>query len=230
MPNKNFLVLIVEDEEDLLELLTFNLEREGYSVLKAEDGLTALDVARERKPDLVLLDLMLPELDGFEVCKDLKRNELTSHIPIIMLTARGEEMDRVVGLELGADDYVVKPFSVRELLLRVRAVLRRSEENKKPSGVLRHGPLTLEVESHMAMLSGEEIPLTATEFKLLEDLMRHAGTVRKREQLLDSIWGYSFEGYGRTVDTHVRRLRIKLGPVADYLETIRGVGYRFKTG
>ncbi|MDY0259372.1 MULTISPECIES: response regulator [unclassified Desulfovibrio] len=220
-------ILIVEDEADIRELLRFNLEREGFSVLEAADGNEGLKLARQHMPDLMLLDVMLPGFDGFEVCRRLGAQSETANIPVLMLTARGEEMDRVVGLSLGADDYVVKPFSVRELMLRIRAVLRRGTRSSESPVLERHG-IRLRPEAHTAEVQGEEMPLTATEFRLLEDLLRHAGAVRTREQLLNKVWGYSFEGYARTVDTHVRRLRAKLGGAAAMLETVRGVGYRIK--
>ena len=207
---------------------TSTWKRKGLPPYEAGDGVTglAMAMAREQKPALVLLDLMLPGMDGFEVCRRLGSSPDTAEIPVLMLTARGEEMDRVVGLSLGADDYVVKPFSVRELMLRVRAVLRR---RKRPENgpVERHG-IRLDPEAHRVISEGKEVALTATEFRLLEDLMRHAGAVRSREQLLDNVWGYTFEGYARTVDTHMRRLRSKLGESQKFLETVRGVGYRFK--
>lgn len=220
-------ILIVEDEADIRELLRFNLEREGFSVLEAADGNEALKLARQHLPALMLLDVMMPGPDGFEVCRLLGAQAETAHIPVLILTARGEEMDRVVGLSLGADDYVVKPFSVRELMLRIRAVLRRGPRSGE-SPVLERHAIRLRPDAHAAEAHGEELQLTATEFRLLEDLLRHAGSVRTREQLLDKVWGYSFEGYARTVDTHVRRLRAKLGPAASMLETVRGVGYRIK--
>lgn len=220
-------ILIVEDEADIRELLRFNLEREGFSVLEAADGTEGLKLARQHMPDLMLLDVMLPGFDGFEVCRRLGAQSETANIPVLMLTARGEEMDRVVGLSLGADDYVVKPFSVRELMLRIQAVLRRGTRSSESPVLERHG-IRLRPEAHTAEVQGEEMPLTATEFRLLEDLLRHAGAVRTREQLLNKVWGYSFEGYARTVDTHVRRLRAKLGGAAAMLETVRGVGYRIK--
>ena len=220
-------ILIVEDEADIRELLRFNLEREGFSVLEAADGNEGLKLARQHMPDLMLLDVMLPGFDGFEVCRRLGAQSETANIPVLMLTARGEEMDRVVGLSLGADDYVVKPFSVRELMLRIRAVLRRGTRSSESPVLERHG-IRLRPEAHTAEVQGQEMPLTATEFRLLEDLLRHAGAVRTREQLLNKVWGYSFEGYARTVDTHVRRLRAKLGDAAAMLETVRGVGYRIK--
>ena len=220
-------ILIVEDEADIRELLRFNLEREGFTVHEAADGTQGLALARQYTPDLVILDVMLPGVDGFEVCRRLGSQSETSHIPVLMLTARGEEVDRVVGLSLGADDYVVKPFSVRELMLRVKAVLRRGGRAAESPVLERHG-IRVRTEAHSAEVGGELLNLTATEFRLLEDLLRHAGSVRTREQLLNNVWGYSFEGYARTVDTHVRRLRAKLGDAAPMLETVRGVGYRIK--
>lgn len=220
-------ILTVEDDADIRDILAFNLEREGYRVAQAEDGGRGLALARELHPQLILLDVMLPVMDGFAVCKALERDPATAHIPVIMLTARGEEVDRIVGLELGADDYVVKPFSMRELLLRIKVILRR-QRGFAEQPVLMRGGVTLDAAAHKVSVSGMPVPFTATEFRLLEDLLRHAGTVRTREQLLDAVWGYQFEGYARTVDTHVRRLRAKLGAAAEELETVRGVGYRFQ--
>lgn len=222
-------ILVVEDDEDILELLTFNLEAAGYEVLTASDGQDGLVTARRRKPQLVLLDLMLPRMDGLEVCRELKRDPETSGIPVIMLTARGDEVDRIVGLELGADDYVVKPFSPRELVLRAKAVLKRSGGDSEESrNIWQHEGLVVDLEAHKAVIDGEETALTATEFKLLTELLRRRGRVQSRDQLLNTVWGYEFEGYARTVDTHVRRLRQKLGRYAALVETVRGVGYRFK--
>ncbi len=220
-------LLVVEDENDIRQLLRFNLEREGYAVLEADNGLDGLRTASLELPDLVVLDLMLPGLDGCEVCRRLKVQTATADTPVLMLTARGEEVDRIEGFTLGADDYVVKPFSVKELVLRIRAILRRSDRTE-PGAVLSRGGLFIDVDAHRVTLDGMELALTATEFRLLEDLMRHAGAVRTREQLLNAVWGYSFDGYARTVDTHVRRLRAKLGDEASALETVRGVGYRLK--
>lgn len=218
-------ILVVEDEEDIRHLLVFHLEREGYAILEAGDGGTGLALARAHEPALVLLDVMLPVMDGFAVCKELEHDPQTASIPVIMLTARGEEVDRVLGLELGADDYVVKPFSARELLLRIRAILRRQRSaGERPS--LARGAIRLDPAGHRTRVGEREVDLTATEFRLLEDLMRNAGRVRTREQLLNGVWGYQFEGYARTVDTHVRRLRAKLGEAGDIIETVRGVGYR----
>ncbi len=220
-------ILVIEDENDIRQLLRFNLEREGFAVLEAADGLGGLHMATSELPDLVVLDLMLPGMDGCDVCRRLKAQPVTAAIPVLMLTARGEEVDRIVGLTLGADDYVVKPFSVRELVLRIRAILRRGSRPGTGTALCR-GALLLDVEAHRVTLGGQEVALTATELRLLEDLMRHAGAVRTREQLLNAVWGYSFEGYARTVDTHVRRLRAKLGEEAAALETVRGVGYRLR--
>ena len=220
-------ILIMEDEKDIRELLTYNLQKAGYATLDSGDGKEGLDMAQSKLPDLILLDLMLPGLDGLSVCRALERDRNTASIPIIMLTAKGEEMDRVVGLELGADDYMVKPFSVRELLLRIRNILKRHARATAGEALSRRG-VSLDPGAHKAAAAGVGIDLTATEFRLLEHLLRHAGQVRTREQLLDDVWGYHFEGYARTVDTHIRRLRAKLGSAAEVLETVRGVGYRFK--
>lgn len=221
-------ILIVEDDEDILQLLSFNFESAGFTVCTARDGVSGLAMAREKHPNMVLLDLMLPGMDGFEVCKELKRDERMAAVPVIMLTARGQEVDRIVGLELGADDYVVKPFSFRELLLRVRAVLRRVSGTTTPRAFFERGGLAVDLEAHKVTVAGEEISLTATEFKLLSELITSSPRVMTRDHLLSTVWGYEFEGYARTVDTHVRRLRQKLGDCARFVETVRGVGYRFK--
>ncbi|MDR2161163.1 MAG: response regulator transcription factor [Desulfovibrio sp.] len=222
---KKWTLLIVEDEEDIREMLALHLQQEGFKVMDAANGEQALELARHTLPDCLLLDLMLPGMDGLAVCRELQRDTRTADIPVIMLTARGEEIDRVVGLELGAADYVVKPYSLREVTLRVRSVLRR-EEKKAPAPAMICGNIHMDSIRHSVRASGQPVELTGTEFRLLEDLMRHKGAVRTREQLLNSVWGYSFEGYGRTVDTHVRRLRGKLGEDSDSIETVRGVGYR----
>lgn len=222
------LALVVEDDEDILRLLVFNLQAAGFEVVSATNGYEALSLARARTPAIIVLDIMLPGLDGFEVCKELKRSPKTAATPIVMLTARGEEIDRIVGLELGADDYVVKPFSPRELILRIKAVLRRGTGDDNGRGPWRRDGLAVDMDAHKVTVEGEEIGLTATEFKLLTELIRSQGRVQTRDQLLNVVWGYEFEGYARTVDTHVRRLRQKLGDYADLVETVRGVGYRFK--
>jgi two-component system phosphate regulon response regulator PhoB len=222
-------ILVVDDEPDIVEVVRYNLAKADFEVLTAQDGERALEIARSQRPALVVLDLMLPGIDGEEVCRLLKQEEATRAIPILMLTAKGQEVDRIVGLELGADDYVVKPFSPRELVLRVRAILRRSQE-AGPEGVAQAGPLTVDVKGHRALLNEVPLDLTATEFKLLTTLISRRGRVQSRDDLLHSVWGYDYAGYGRTVDTHIRRLREKLNAAADMIETVRGVGYRFKKG
>ncbi|MDL2316524.1 response regulator transcription factor [Desulfovibrio sp. OttesenSCG-928-A18] len=218
-------VLVVEDEKDIRQLLVYSLEAEGFTVFSSGNGNEGLELAREKLPDIILLDLMLPGLDGLQMSKILQRNPQTAAIPILMLTAKGEEIDRIVGFELGAADYVVKPFSVREVLLRVRAILRRHEA-VSDAAALRCGQITLDLPTHTVKVRDTTVDLTMTEFRLLENLVRHKEVVRTREQLLDAVWGYSFEGYARTVDTHIRRLRGKLGTEADHVETVWGMGYR----
>ena len=222
-------ILIVDDEPDALEVLSFKLKESGYGVLVAKDGTEALAAARRDRPALIVLDLMLPEVDGLEVCKILRRDVATSGIPILMLTARAAEMDRVLGLELGADDYVTKPFSPRELVLRIKKLLARAKTAEEPLANWRFGVLEIDVPQHEVKVSGTPVGLTATEFKLLEILARRRGSVQTRERLLQEVWNYDNPIDSRTVDTHMRRLREKIGPAANYLETVRGVGYRFKT-
>jgi DNA-binding response OmpR family regulator len=221
-------ILIVDDEPDALEILAFKLKEAGYIPLLAKDGSRAITLARDERPSLVVLDLMLPEVDGLEVCKILRQDPGTSGIPIIMLTARATEMDRVIGLELGADDYVTKPFSPRELVLRIKKLLARVKASEEPVAHLRFPGLEIDVPKHQVSIQGEPVALTATEFKLLEILARRRGRVQTRDRLLQDVWGYDNPIDSRTVDTHMRRLREKIGRAADYLETIRGVGYRFK--
>ncbi|MDL2274995.1 response regulator transcription factor [Desulfosarcina sp. OttesenSCG-928-G10] len=218
-------VLIVEDEKDIRELLAYTLRQEGFAVLESGNGTQALELARKKLPDIILLDLMLPGMDGLSVSKALQREAKTAAIPVLMLTARGEEIDRIVGLELGAADYVVKPFSVREVVLRIRAILRRHVA-APDEPLLCCGVIVLHLQAHTATVRGQKVDLTLTEFRLLADLLRNKGRVRTREQLLDTVWGYSFDGYARTVDTHIRRLRAKLADEAERIETVRGVGYR----
>ena len=221
-------VLIIEDERALAELVAFQLEKEGFRTLIAPDGVAGLESARNSAPDLILLDLMLPGLQGTELCKILKGNDKTAAIPIIMLTAKGEEIDRVVGFEVGADDYVVKPFSSRELLLRVKAVLRRALPEEAAAGVIRVGPLTIDTGRHAVIVNGEPLSLTTTEFKLLLTLAERLGRVQSREQLLKTAWGLLHVGDTRTVDTHVTRLRTKLGEAGDLIKTVRGFGYKME--
>ncbi|MFZ2632512.1 MAG: response regulator transcription factor [Desulfosalsimonadaceae bacterium] len=223
-------ILIVEDETDILNLIEWYLRAENYTVLTATDGIKGLETAIKQLPDLIVLDLMLPGMDGLEICKTLKRNPKTEHIQVIMLTAKGEEVDRIVGLELGADDYMVKPFSPRELTLRVRAVLKRTDVTQPDEEKnIQYQNLRMDMDSHRVWVGEKEAVLTVTEFKLLKELIQNQGRVRTRDQLLDRVWGYQFDGYARTVDTHVRRLRQKLGEeYSDTIETVRGIGYRFK--
>ena len=219
-------ILLVDDEPDALEVLGFKLRESGYVPLFAKDGTRAQAIARDERPALIVLDLMLPEVDGLEVCKILRRDPNTASIPVLMLTARAAEMDRVLGLELGADDYVTKPFSPRELVLRIKKLLARVQVAEESSAVLRLGELAIDVPRHEVLISGEPLVLTATEFKLLEILIRRRGRVQTRDRLLQDVWGYENPIDSRTVDTHMRRLREKLGDAARYLETVRGVGYR----
>ena len=220
-------VLVVDDEPDVLDLVSYNLGQAGFAVETAADGAEGLRKARSAAPDLILLDLMLPEMDGLEVCKLLRRDPKTSDIPIIMLTARAGEIDRIVGLELGATDYVPKPFSPRELVLRVKKRLEERQAVTTPPTLFAIGPLQLDVSRHLVTVKGRRIELTATEFKLLAALVQHTGHVQSREKLLRDVWEYDSPIDTRTVDTHMRRLRDKLGAAARYLDTVRGVGYRF---
>lgn len=221
-------ILIVEDEEDLAGLLAFNLKKEGYNVVVALDGSEALASIRTSPPDLILLDLMLPGIMGTEICRLVKQQDKTQGIPIIMLTAKGEEIDRVVGFEVGADDYMVKPFSTRELLLRIRAVLRRTYPAEISSRRRQVGPVVIDTDQYRVSVNGEDIALTSTEFKLLNTLAERLGRVQSRELLLREVWGYSYTGDTRTVDTHITRLRTKLGEAGDLIKTVRGFGYRME--
>ena len=221
-------ILVIEDERDLLDLIAFNLEREGYRVITALDGTAGLESARAVSPDLIILDLMLPGIMGTEICKILKKSEKTSTIPVIMLTAKGEEIDRVVGFEVGADDYVVKPFSNRELMLRIKAVLRRSEPGKPADKIIKVGNLSIDTGSHIVTSGGEEVVLTTTEYKLLLNLAERLGRVQSRDLLLKNVWGYNYVGDTRTVDTHITRLRTKLGEAGELIKTIRGFGYKME--
>jgi two-component system phosphate regulon response regulator PhoB len=225
------LILIVEDERDLAATLAYNLEREGYQTRTALDGQAALElVCEEPVPDLVLLDLMLPDISGTEVCRRLRQDERSRQVPVIMVTAKGEEIDRVVGFEVGADDYVTKPYSIRELLLRVRAILRRANNDEPVAATrLEFGDIVVDTAAHRVMLLGDEVQLTALEFKLLQTFMMRKGRVQSREVLLNDVWGIHASVMTRTVDTHVKRLREKLGDAGAYIETLRGVGYRFKS-
>ncbi|MGB9079767.1 MAG: response regulator transcription factor, partial [Desulfuromonadaceae bacterium] len=217
-------------EKDLAELLAFNLEKEGYAAACVHDGKLGLERAGAELPDLILLDLMLPGLLGTEVCKALRKDPRTAQIPIIMITAKGDEIDRVVGFEVGADDYIVKPFSMREVALRVKAVMRRFEhETEAPAADLfTIGDIAIDKKRHIVLSAGVEIELTSTEFKLLLYLAEKKGCVHSREKLLQNVWSYNNAGDTRTVDTHVTRLRGKLGAPGDIIKTVRGFGYKIE--
>lgn len=223
-------ILIVEDEPDIVELLVYNLDQAGFKTEAVFNGADALDRAKIEPPDLVLLDLLLPEVDGLEVCRTLKRDPETAGIPIIMLTAKGEAIDRIVGLELGADDYITKPFSPREVMLRVRAVLRRAPNvpRNRPSNQIQIDDLKIDLDRHQVFSDGDVIDLTATEFKILSVFAHSPGRVFTRSILMDAVWGQEYYGIERTVDTHVSRLRGKLGQFGERIETVHGVGYRLK--
>ncbi|MBI4482153.1 MAG: response regulator transcription factor [Acidobacteria bacterium] len=218
-------VLVIEDEPDILSLVSHHLQLAGFTALQALTGGDGLKLARSQKPSLVILDLMLPDTSGQEVFRQLKADPATHSVPVLMLTARAAETDRVQGLELGADDYVTKPFSPRELILRVKGILRRVHPEE--ARVHEAGHLKLDLDQHRATWKGKELLLTVTEFSLLVQLIKNRGRVQTRESLLNQVWGYTYYGGSRTVDTHVRRLREKLGPANEYIETVRGVGYRF---
>ncbi|MDI6617664.1 MAG: response regulator transcription factor [Clostridiales bacterium] len=223
-------ILVVDDEVHIVELVKYNLENNGFKVFTAYEGREAINIAETKNINLVILDLMLPDIDGLEVCKTLKRKDTTSNIPIIMLTAKSEELDKIVGLELGADDYITKPFSVRELMARVRAILRRAASEVKGNEVLRIGQLTIDNTKHEVLKNGKSIDLTLKEFELLYLLIKNKGKVLTRDSLLDRVWGYEYYGETRTVDVHVRHLRQKIeddDKNPKYIETIRGIGYRF---
>jgi len=220
-------ILVIEDERDLQQVLAYNLRQAGHDVVTASTGGEGLRLAREQPPDLVLLDLMLPDLPGTEICRTLKREPGTQNAAVVMVTAKGEEIDRVVGFELGADDYVVKPFSVRELLLRVQAILRRSWSEQPVAPTFEFGCLRVDREAHRVWVNEAEVELTALEFKLLTTLHDRRNRVQTRGALLSDVWGIDADITTRTVDTHVKRLREKLGAAGEYIETVRGVGYRF---
>ncbi|MCH2173540.1 response regulator transcription factor [Myxococcota bacterium] len=221
-------VLVVDDEPDILELVRLNLMQSGYEVETATTGAEALACLERSSPNLVVLDLMLPDRPGTEICRQIRSRPEWSELPVLMLTAKGEEIDRVVGFELGADDYVTKPFSPRELLLRVQAILRRTQSaGEKQSSELRHGELVLDLDRHRCSIRGSEVVLTAKEFGLLAALMGRPGRVMTRDQLIDEVWGSEVNVTLRTIDTHMKRLREKLGADGTFIDTIRGVGYRF---
>ncbi len=223
MPQK---ILVVDDEKDIVELLRYNLSQAGFEVREASDGRSALEAAKSRNPDLIILDVMLPDLSGTEVCRILRKDERTRTTPILMLTVKSEEAEKVAAFELGADDYVTKPFSPREVVLRVRAILRRLDPEVEAK-VYQVGKLLVDVPGHKVAVRDQRVELTATEFKLLTYLLQHRGQVVERETLLDKVWGLDADIFTRTVDTHVTRLRQKLGEYGPHVEAVRGVGYRF---
>ncbi len=220
-------IMIVEDDEDIMEMISYNLGKEGYKTIQIHNGEDAVKFAKTEQPDMIILDLMLPKMDGLDVCKIVRSNSETSHIPIIMLTAKSQESDKIVGLELGADDYITKPFSPRELIARIKAVLRRVV-SRTPDTTINAGDIVIDSMKYKVTVRGRSAHLTATEFKLLEYLARSSGEVLSRDKILADVFGYSSEIYDRTVDTHIKTLRKKLGTARDSIETIRGIGYRFK--
>lgn len=223
-------ILVVDDEEYILELISYNLESSGYKVIRADSGIEAINLVKAERPKLMILDLMLPGKDGYDVCKEIRSNSDTKNTSIIMLTAKSEEFDKVLGLELGADDYITKPFSVRELLARVKAVLRRAAAREEVSDVVSFGDLTANFEKREILIKEKALDLTLKEFELLEILIKNKGKILTRETLLDKIWGYEYIGETRTVDVHIRYLRKKIeedDKNPKFIETIRGVGYRF---
>ena len=233
MISESATILIVEDEQDIRELLAYNLEKEGYATVQAADGKEGLELARSRKPDLILLDLMLPKMDGLAVCRELERDSGTVRIPIIMLTAKGDDMDKILGLEYGADDYITKPFNILEVKARIRAIIRRSSSKtaKEPEKVLSFESLRIDLDSRRGYIDDKEVNLTAKEFDLLELLMLHPNKVYSREELLNTVWGYDYPGDARTVDVHIRRLREKIEQNPSepkYVHTKWGVGYYFQ--
>ena len=222
-----FKLFIVEDEPDLRDTLKYNFENEGFKVKAFSNGESFLDVLQKNKPNLVILDLMLPGVSGLDVCRELRSNDNYAGIAVVMLTAKSEEVDRIVGFELGADDYVTKPFSVRELILRVKVLLKKRTDNSDNEQILNYGPISMNLDAHDVSVNEQSIILTALEFKLLKHLLKRKGRVQTRDQLLGDVWGYSSEVTTRTVDTHIKRLREKLGKPGELIQTIRGVGYRF---
>lgn len=222
-------VTIIEDERDLAELLAYNLEKEGWQTTIAMDGKRGLELVREELPDLVILDLMLPEMNGLDVCRHLRKNRETAAIPIIMVTAKGDEIDRVVGFEVGADDYLVKPYSTGELRMRIKAVLRRTRPHLQEERVLSFGMLTIDTVRHLITVNNQTVNLTATEFKLLLTLAERRGRMQSRDQLLTEVWDYGNSSDSRTVDTHITRLRNKLGAAGEMIHTVRGYGYKLES-
>ena len=223
-------ILVVDDEDHIVELISYNLINSGYSVLTADNGIDAVRIAKEENPSLILLDLMIPGLDGYDVCKAIRSDVNTKDTSIIMLTAKGEELDKILGLELGADDYITKPFSIRELLARIKAILRRTKSSSGSEELYKSKEMSINFERREVTILDNKVDLTLKEFELLEILVKNRGKILTRETLLDKIWGYEYVGETRTVDVHIRYLRKKI-EVDDknpkFIETIRGVGYRF---
>jgi two-component system phosphate regulon response regulator PhoB len=220
-------IYIIEDEPDIRETLVYNFQKENFEVNSSGNGIKGLEDIKIKKPDVLILDLMLPDISGLEICRKIKNDDQLKNISIIMLTAKGDEVDRIVGFELGADDYVTKPFSIRELILRVKVLQKKQSENIDSDKLLEIGQISMDLDAHSVSIDKKQIILTALEFKLLKHLAQRKGRVQTRDQLLGDVWGYSSEVTTRTVDTHIKRLREKLGSACNYIQTIRGVGYRF---
>lgn len=225
-------ILIVDDEEHIIELIKFNLENSGYETLTATNGIDALRIIREESPRLILLDIMLPGMDGYDICKEIRKDSVIANIPVIMITAKGEEVDKILGLELGADDYITKPFSIRELIARVKALIRRTSSSMTDH-IYKFSNISIDFNKHEILKDDTKIDLTLKEFELLEILIKNKGRVMTRDFLLDKIWGYEYIGETRTVDVHIRHLRQKVeddDKSPKYIETVRGIGYRFNSG
>jgi two-component system, OmpR family, phosphate regulon response regulator PhoB len=221
-------ILIVDDDTELIDFLALKLNKENFKIYRATDGESGFSKLQEIRPSLILLDINMPKMNGLELCKKIKINETLKHTPVIMLTAKGETIDRILGLEFGADDYITKPFNYRELILRIKNVLKRGDGTSKERKKYEWPDLTVDIENHEVMVNGEVVRLTSTEFKLLSNLMEKPGQVKSRDYLLERIWGYNEKIFSRTVDTHIQRLRTKLKTAGNHIETVRGVGYRFE--
>ena len=227
MSNKGT-ILVIDDEKDLIEMVRYNLDKEGFDVISATDGHSAIEIAQRHKLDLIVLDLMMPGMDGLEVCKRLRTDARTGRVPLIMLTAKATEADRIVGLELGADDYITKPFSPRELVARIKAILRRTATRADPEQLIRHGDLAIDVARHEVTYAGKPVTLTATEFRILQFLASKPGRVLSRDDIIDAALGRDANVFDRTIDVHITAIRRKLGRGSDQIETIRGFGYKFR--
>lgn len=221
-------LLLIDDDRDLLAILELKLGKEGFKVEMASDGAAGIKKTRLKIPDLIVLDVNMPDMSGMDVCKALRSENRTSHVPIIMLTARDDEIDRVLGLEFGADDYITKPFNVRELVLRIKSILKRVYATPEPKEQFQYGCLSVNLANHAVLVKDQEVELTLTEFKLLARLIESPGKIKPRDVLLEQIWEYGDGVFSRTIDTHIQRLRSKLMDAGEYIETVRGVGYRFQ--